>query len=388
MKIGVIGGGIYGTATAYFLKRFGAESVTLFEKGQIAGESTGYSAGIVRHHYTHDVQIRMAKRGREILANLEEYVGQDGGFRRNGYLILADPDRESAFRRTVTRQRELGIDVEFVEPDELKAHLPGISSEGVTLGAYERDAGFADPPLVASGFADAAEELGATIQTATEVTDLERRNGTITGIETRDGTHSVDYVVNAAGPWGREIGEMAGIDLPLQWRESKIALLEASREYADSYPTLSDHSVKPEMYAKPEPGGEFLLGGIERPPVDREAGLEGVTEAFLEAASKRLDHRLPGYADASVVDTWSGVITVTPDGIQIVGVPRGADNLFNLVGGSGHGFKEAPAFAESAAQTILGESPEIDLAPYALERFEDGETFDGISSETYADGSD
>ena len=386
MNVGVIGGGVYGAATAYFLSRFGAESIEIFEKDHVASGSTGVSVGIVRHHYSHDIQIRMAKRGREIYENFEAYVGNDGGFRQNGYLTLAAPEGESELRRIVTLQRDLGIDVELLEPGELEDYLPGIDTDGVSLAAYEREGGFADPHLVASGFVDAAVDNGARIHTGTVVTDLEHEDGTVTGIETTAGTHDVDYVVNAAGPWGSDVASMIGVDLPLQWRESKVALLRASRAYSPSYPTLSDGSTEPGLYAKPEPNGEFLCGGIERPPIDRETGLEGVTESFLRQVSQRLEGRLPWCSDAEVVDTWSGVITVTPDAYQIVGVPEGVENFCNLVGGSGHGFKEAPAFAESVALDILGESPRIDLDPYALERFERGETFDGISAETYTDG--
>lgn len=385
MRIGVVGGGVYGTAVAYFLTEFGATDVTLFEAESIASGSTGYSAGIVRHHYTNEVQIRMAKRGREILERLPDYVGHDGGFHRNGYLLLPAPDDLDEFRRTVDRQRELGIDVELVDPDELTDHHPAISPADVEVGAFERTAGFADPYLVASGFAEAARENGADVHTGTPVTDLHAEDGTVTAVETPDGRHRVDYVVNAAGFRGRDVGEMVGVDLPLQRYESKIAVLRAEREYGSELPTVSDHSVKPDMYAKPEPGGEFLVGGIDRPPVDPSRGPEGVDGEFLRTVGDRIETRLPDYADARVVDSWSGIITVTPDAIQIAGVPDGLDNFYNIVGGSGHGFKEAPAFGESIAQTILGRTPEIDLAPYRLDRFDAGEGFDGISAETYGD---
>jgi sarcosine oxidase subunit beta len=385
MRIGVIGGGVYGVSTAYFLKRFGADEVIVFEKGNIAGESTGYSAGIVRHHYAHDVQIRMAKRGREILANLSEYTGSDGGFRNNGYVVLADPDREAEFRETVALQRDLGIDVDLVEPDDLTDHLPAIDPTGVTIGAVEHEAGFADPYLVATGFANAAADLGVEVRTGTRVTGIEADGGTATAIETEGERVPVDYVVNAAGPWGREVGEMIGVDLPLERHESKIAVLESETPYGPDLPTLADPTRQPDMYTKPEPGGEFVGGGLQRPTVDSERGLEGGGTEFLREVSERLDRRLPGYADAQVAETWSGVITVTPDAIQIAGVPRGWENVFNVVGGSGHGFKEAPAFAESIAQTVLGEEPRIDLTPYRLERFREDAAFSGISTETYSE---
>lgn len=385
MRIAIIGGGVYGTAIAYFLERFGDDDVTLYEKGHIAGGSTAYSAGIVRHHYTSRPQIELAKRGREILADLGSYIGTDGGFRQNGYLILADMDRLDEFRETVRRQQAAGIDIELVSPGELDDHFPGINSDGVELAAHDHDAGFADPYLVATAFGRKAEDLGAEVRTGVAVTDVTVTNGRATQIETERGTDKVDYVVNAAGASGREVGDFFGVDLPLERYESKIAVLSATEDYTLDYPTISDHSMAPDMYTKPEPGGDFIVGGIERPKVDPASGTEGVTTSFLREVADRLEHRLPKFSDAQVAETWSGVITVTPDSVQIAGVPEGLENVYNIVGGSGHGFKEAPAFAESIAQEILGREPENDLTPFRAERFETGKTFDGISAETYGD---
>ena len=110
MRIGIVGGGVYGTAIAYFLGELGDPEVILFEKNGLGSASTGKSAGIVRHHYTNEIQIRMARRGREILENFSDYVGNDGGFRQNGYLILPGPDEIDEFRRTVAQQEALGIE--------------------------------------------------------------------------------------------------------------------------------------------------------------------------------------------------------------------------------------------------------------------------------------
>lgn len=386
-RIGIVGGGVYGLAVAYFLSRFGDVGdeleVVVFERDSIASGSTGYSAGIIRHHYTNPVQIRVAKRGREILEAFETYVGIDGGFHRNGYLVTADPDDEAGFRAIIQRQRDVGLDVEYVDPAALTEYLPAIASDGVQLAAYEPMAGFADPALIARGFAEAARENGVEIHTSEGVRDVRRDGRTVTALETTERIQPVDDVVNAAGPWGGEVASMVGVDVPLEWYESKIVVLTAAEPYGPNLPTLSDHSIHPDMYCKPEPGGEFLVGGIDRPPVDRSEGLVGVDNAHLRCVSKRLERRLPGYADAEVVDTWSGVITVTPDSHQIAGVPEGLINFYQVLGGSGHGFKEAPAFGESIAQTILGREPTIDLGPYRLERFAANEPLVGVSTKSY-----
>lgn len=371
MRIGIIGGGIYGTAIAYFLQELGDVDVVLFEKQEIGGESTSRSAGIVRHHYARQRHIELAKRGREILEELEIYVGQNGGFRQNGYLALTGDTNEEMFHETIEKQKQVGLDVTLLDPSELDNHLPGIDASGVTAAALEREAGFADPYLVAQGFAKAAQQSGADLRSRTEVVDIKIDGGVVTAVETADGTEEVDFLVNAAGPWGAEVGQMVGLDIPLTWYESKVVVLSAAEPYDSETPTLSDSPQQ--MYVKPEPGGDFIVGGINRPEIDRTAGLEGITIDYLNQVQEALKRRMPTYADAEVIESWSGIITATPDWYQIVGVPDGYENFYNIVGGSGHGFKEAPGFAESIAQEILGKPPEYDLSPYRFERYEEGE---------------
>ncbi len=374
MRIGIIGGGIYGTAIAYFLCALGDENVILFDQQEIGGESTSRSAGIIRHHYARQGHVKLAKRGREIIAEFEEYVGQSGGFHANGYLSLANSEKKEVFRETVETVQETGVDVTFVDPDQLSNYIDGIDNSNIAAAALDREAGFADPYLVATGFARAAKKMGADLHPRTEVTNIETEGNSPVAVETTNGREPVDFLINAAGPWGDVIGQMVGLNIPLTWHESKVVVLSGDTPYNVDVPTLSDNPQR--MYLKPEPGDTFLIGGIERPHVEREQGLEGVTTAYLKKAQQAVSHRLPHYESADVVDSWSGVITATPDWYQIVGVPEGYENFYNAVGGSGHGFKEAAGFAESIAQEILGETPDCDLTPYRYERFEQGDRLD------------
>jgi sarcosine oxidase subunit beta len=378
MHIGIIGGGLYGVATAYFLERFGAEDVVLFERGKIAEGSTGKSAAIVRHHYSDEIQIRLSKRGREILESFEEYVGCDAGFRQNGYLIMAGLENEPSFREIVQLQQSVGLDVDLLAPGEMTEYMPSIDPSGVAVAAIEHEAGFADPYKVTDGFAEKAAELGTTIHTNTPVVDVEMDNGCPSAIITEDGSHQIDYVVNAAGPWGAVVGEMVDLNIPLEWHESRMAELDSSPLYHPDLPTISD--IDRGLYAKPESGGHFIAGGAERDeqqPIDPDTGLQGVDATYLQNLREELGARLPGLADVSVTGTWSGIITTTPDWHHIVGVPDEFENFYNVLGPSGHGFKEGPAFAESIAQSILGESSQFDLSPYRLERFAEDKEFVG-----------
>lgn len=385
MRIGIVGGGVYGTAIAYFLQEIGDSEVVLFEQNGLGSASTGKSAGIVRHHYSDEIQIQFAKRGSEILSDLPERIGTDGGFHQNGYLIMAGEDDEEQFRYNVSLQQKAGVDVELVDPSRLDEIVPGISNEDVAVAALEHDGGFADPYLVGTGFARKAEELGATIKTNTTVTDLDVEDGAVTAVQTTEEKYPVDLVIDAAGPWAAEVAEMGGVEIPLTRYEAKVVVLSASESYTPDYPTVSD--IEQGLYAKPEATGDFIAGGMEREGgheslTDR-TDLEGVTNGNLQHLGSMIERRLPGYADAGVVESWSEFITAPPDWHQIVGVPDGVENLYVAAGGSGHGFKEAPGFAESIAEDVLGRAPTNALHPYRPQRFDEGDVFDG----GYGDGS-
>jgi len=386
MRIGVIGGGIYGTAIAYFLERLDdSNEILLFEKDTLGSVSTGKSAGIVRHHYSHEIHIRFAKRGREILEQFPELVGSDGGFHQNGYLIMSGSENEAQFRHNVELQQKVGLDVELVEPEALPEHVPAIDPKEVTVAALEHEAGFADPYLVATGFAKAAQTMGTNVLTKTRVTGIEVENGKVTALKSGAERYDVDFVVNTAGPWATEVAEMIDVDLPLSKYEAKVVSLSASEEYSPKCPTVSDVGLG--LYAKPETTGDFIAGGMEREDghesISGRNHLDGVTNNNLERLIEMLEFRLPSYADAKLIDSWSELITAPPDWHQIIGVPSSMENFYIAAGGSGHGFKEAPGFAESIAESILGLEPTLDLSRYHLSRFERGELFTG----GYGDGS-
>lgn len=373
MKIAVIGGGVSGASVAYFLGRLGGEDteVTVYESGHISGNkgSTAYSAGLVRHTYSTALQVKIARRGSEFLYNLEEHTGEDGGVHKNGYLKLVNEDAEESVRRMASFVEDVGIDVDLIEPERMKEVFPGIDTTEVSLGMLDTAAGFADPYLVTNALINTAQELGVTVHTKTPIEDIQVENGTVAAVESSRGTEEVDVVVNAAGPWAGRIGEMVGLDLPLKWHESKLVALESDTPYELDYPSVSDVAVQPDIYTKPESGGEFIVGGIERPSVDLDTGVEGVDNEFLEHILERLELRFPEFADARIIDSWSGVVTMSPDSHHIAGETTAVDNFFNIAGPSGHGFKEAPAFGESIAQEILGQEPRFDLTPYRFERF-------------------
>ncbi|QZA88630.1 FAD-binding oxidoreductase [Salinarchaeum sp. IM2453] len=386
MNITIIGGGIFGTGIAYFLKRLDPDcEVQLFERQDIAGGSTGNSAGIVRHHYSNACHIEAAKRGREILENLPALIDTHGGFHQCGYLIMAGAENEAQFRRNIELQQERDIDVELLAPDEITDYMPAVDTTGITVGAIEHEGGFADPYMVASGFSRKAAELGVNIHTNTPVTDIEMDGSRAVAVHAGNERYETDLVVNAAGAGSGAIAAMAGVELPITGYEVKVCIFDPPEPYTPDYPVISD--VETGLYAKPETNGQFIAGGMERETghkkVTARTELDGVQSDDVMRMGELLDRRIPSFVESGVAGDWSGVITAPPDWHELIGIPEGVENMYLATGGSGHGFKEGPGFAESIAQDLLGQSPTIDLDRYHPQRFANGNEFTG----GYDDGS-
>jgi sarcosine oxidase subunit beta len=373
-RICVIGGGIYGSAVTYFLEKFGATNVVLIEKENLGGLATSRSAGLVRHHYSHDHHIALCKRGREILEQFPTFTGRDGGWHQNGCLLLAGSEYERAFREIVKLERELSLDVDLLGPDDLQGYLFGLNTTDVSIGSLERQAGFAYPYQIAVGLAKKAEEMGATIRTDTPVADIHVDQGAVESVETVASTMPVDFVVNASGHQAGKVASMANVEIPLRWYEDKVAILRGDSTYSADMPSVI--FVDDGLYCMPE-RGDMLIGGFSDPEIQDPTLHEGITQDDLLELDDKVGERFPEFDNARFIDGWSETITATPDWHQILGAPESVDNFYNLVGGSGHGFKEAAGIAESAAQTILGEKPNIDLSPYRLERFQENDELIG-----------
>ena len=386
MRIAVIGAGVYGSSIAYFLSKAPNVEVVLYEKNKLGGITTSKSAGIVRHHYSNKFHIEIAKRGSEILSELESHVGHDGGYHQNGHLSVASAEQEEGFRHNVQLEQEVGVDVELIDPADITDYVAQANSENIAVAAIDKDGGFADPYLVATGFAQAAAKRGAEIRTDTEIKDFELENKRIEKVITQSGSEPFDVVVNAAGSGGKAIAAMAGEKIPLQCYETKCVSMAIDQEYTIEHPTLSDVTL--DFWVKPEPGdgNEFLAAGID--PAWDEAQVEpgdklaNVTSDDFLMLQEKFENRIPEFANAEVLDSWTGIITATPDWHQIVG-RSSIDNFYHLVGASGHGFKEAPGFAEALADEILQNETDLPLKHYRPTRFEEG---DLISTE-YGSGS-
>jgi sarcosine oxidase subunit beta len=376
----IIGGGCMGASVAYHLARRGVTDVVLVEREKMLGTgSTGRNAGGVRHQFSNAANIRLSIESIALLERFAGEVGQAVDFHQDGYLFLLSTQASvDTFKRNVALQRSLGVDVQWLDAQDAARLAPGLSTDGVAAATFCQRDGIADPNGVTMGFAKAAQAAGVSIERDTEVTGIRVAAGRVRAVETRRGTIDTRIVVNAAGPHARQIGRLAGADVPVDpyRRHIFIAALNAgdAGRVPSSHIMVIDFDTT--FYFHREGAG--LLFGMgdphETPTFDTTVQWDFLPQVIDVAVT-----RLPALADASISHAWAGLYEITRDGNPIIGPAHGVDGLFLINGFSGHGFQHSPAAGRLLADVITGRDPHFDLAPFAAGRF----TSDAVAGERY-----
>jgi sarcosine oxidase, subunit beta len=366
----VIGGGCMGASVAYHLTRRGVTDVVVLEREKLLGTgSTGRNAGGVRHQFSNEANIRLSLESIRLLEHFESEVGQAIDFHQDGYLFLLSSDASVAtFRHNVALQRSLGVDVQWLDAAEAERVAPGLDATGVLGATFCARDGIADPNGVTQGFAKAAQRAGAAIERDTEVTGIRVAAGKVAAVETTRGQIETRTVVNAAGPWARAIGRLAGVDVPVDpiRRHIFIAAFDqgAAPRTPPSHVMVIDFDTT--FYFHREGAGVlFGMGDShETPTFDTTVQWDFLPRAIDVAVT-----RLPALAAASISHAWAGLYEMSPDGNPIIGAAPAVDGFYLVNGFSGHGFQHSPAAGRILADLVVGRDPGLDVTPFALGRF-------------------
>ena len=379
-EVVIVGGGCMGASVAYHLARLGVTDVVLLEREQMLGTgSTGRNAGGVRHQFSNEANIRLSIESIALLERFADEVGQPIDFHQDGYLFLLSDSSVETFRRNVALQRSLGVDVQWLDGIDAERLAPGLSADGIAGATFCQRDGIADPNGVTMGFARAAQAAGVEVARDTEVTGIRVERGHVAGVETTRGAIDTKMVVNAAGPHARSIGQMAGVDVPVEPYRRHIFIAAApAGDAAWRVPASRIMVIDFETTFYFHREGAGLLFGMgdpdETPTFDTTVQWD-----FLPQVIDVAVQRLPALADAAISHAWAGLYEVTPDANPIIGPVPGVDGLFLINGFSGHGFQHSPAAGRILADVIAGRDPQFDLAPFAAARFAAG----SVSGERY-----
>ncbi|MEA2008322.1 MAG: FAD-dependent oxidoreductase [Chloroflexota bacterium] len=364
----IIGGGVMGASTAYHLAERGVKDVVLLEKEEFFGQgATGRCAGGVRYQFATDVNIHLSLESLPMLERFQEEFGQVIDYHQVGYLFLLTREEDlDVFQKNVQLQHSLGVETEWLTGDEVRQRLPMMNLDDVIAATNNRKDGVVDPNGVVMGYIGAAQRLGVTALSSVEVTGIRVEEGQIAGVETTAGTISAPTVVNATGPWAGQLGQMAGVSIPIEPLRRQWLTTTPLPELPPDFPFVIDFAKS--LYFHPE--GRGLLTGMSNPgeAIGFGQSIDPDWEIIhMEAAIKRL----PLLQKAGLASHLAGLYEVTPDAHPIYGETP-VDGFYVVAGFSGHGFMHGPVSGKLMAEIILdGEYKTMDVSMLDLARFEE-----------------
>ncbi|MFC6718645.1 NAD(P)/FAD-dependent oxidoreductase [Natrialbaceae archaeon GCM10025810] len=361
----VVGGGVVGCATARELAP--DYDVTLFERDALAGGATGRAAGEVTMvpSYTDFSSI-----GSYATDFFRSYDGTGSfAFHEVESLEFVTPDVEAVARRRVDRLAGDGVDVSFLEPDELERAYPRVDASRYAGAVRHEETGCLDPYTLTTTLAADAVDEGATIETETAVDGLCLEDGRVVGVETDAGTVRARHVVVAAG-WRTERFLREHVRLPVRPYRTQCVVLRPESPLPTSFPMgwiPGEH-----VYFRRERNGDLLVGGWSFATDDPEYASRSADEDFRTHVANLLPTVFRRMDRARYVDGWAGVDGATPDTRPIVDAPIDAlDGLIVATGFHGRGVMTAPVAARAIRGRIADDPPPFSTAPFELERFDD-----------------
>lgn len=412
----VVGAGIVGCATAYFLAGRGAR-VVVVERGPVPGEQSRKNWGFVRQQGRDPLELPLVMEANRLWQGLERELDADLEWVQGGNLALAaDAERMARFEAWLPVAREHGLDTRLLRARDLDAVVPGLAG-GWVGGLHTPGDGHADPERATDAFARAAIAQGASLHLGCAVQGVTTQAGAVAGVVTERGEVRAPAVVCAAGAWSARLARTLGLDLPQRWVRGTVARTTpapavtacavwgpgvAFRQRRDGSFTIAaggalDHDITLDSlrqirfflpsYWKNRALFRFHVGrpllaslaaalpgsAARRQPLVWDRGLEPRPNPVkVHRSLAELQRVLPGLPPLAIARAWAGYIDAAPDLVPVLGEVPGLRGLVLATGFSGHGFAMGPIAGRLVSELIVDGKPSLDLAGFRFSRFAEG----------------
>ncbi|NOE35804.1 FAD-dependent oxidoreductase [Ruegeria sp. HKCCD7318] len=376
----IIGGGLAGTSILYHLAKLGWTDVILLERDELTSGSTWHAAANIHGLHDNNNITRIQHYTMNLYKELEKETGQSCGVFQPGSLYLAQTEeREQQLRLQEAKARFYGLNFHEVSREKAKELHPLAQFDDIRCIMYEPDGGNVDPSGVPHAYAAGARAMGATIERFCPVAGTEQQADGSWIVHTPKGDIHTQWVVNAAGLWGREVAALAGLTLPLQPTEHQYFVTEAIDEVANlgrRLPSIADRDG--EYYFRQE-GNGLLIGAYEKDMkfwAEDGTPLDFAHDLFPDDLDRimenviRATERVPVAATAGVKRVINGPMIWSPDSNMLWGPVPELKNYF-LIGGLIPGFSQSGGLGLLAAQWMIEGEPQYDMFAWDLARFGD-----------------
>ena len=374
-QVVIIGGGVAGCSVAYHLTRLGWQDVVLLERKSLTSGTTWHAAGLIGQlRATHNL-TRLAQYTAELYAALEKETGQATGFRQNGSLSIAsEPERFEELRRGASMASCFGLEAEVISPAEAGELHPLIEIDDLVGAVFLPNDGQTNPIDTTQALARGARDHGAKIFEQTRVTGIETEGRRVTAVVTTSGRIACEFVVNCAGMWAKEVGQMCGVNIPLHAAEHFYVVTEPIEGLPHNLPVLREPSAC--NYFK-EDAGKLLVGMFE--PVAKPWGMLGIPKDLeFETLPQDIEHiepqldlamkRIPLLARTGIQTFFNGPESFTPDNRYMLGPAPELDNFFVAAGFNSIGIVSGGGVGKVMADWIVEGHPPMDLWDVDIKR--------------------
>ena len=371
-EIVIIGAGISGLSIAYNLAKKGMKDIVVVDKSHFLAGATARCGAGVRQQWSTKLNCILARKSIKFFTKANEILEyeKDVEFKQGGYLILSSSKAEDKqFEKNVKLQNSLGIPSKVLSKEEALEIVPHLNKASFTSATYCETDGHVNPFLMSEAYYLAAKKLGVKFYFFNEVKDIVVKNNKITKVITDKQEIITKRVVNAAGGYAKEIGDMVDLDIPVYSENHEILVTERAK------PMLSTMvmSFSMNIYCQQVPHGSILMGR-NNPDALHNHDISSSWQ-FLDEMAKTVNHILPEVAKQRVIRTWGGSYNISPDFQPIISDTL-VEDFYVACGYSGHGFMFAPITGELLTEIILKEELEDYANDLHIDRFKDMKKID------------
>lgn len=372
-SIVIIGGGISGVAIAYNLAKKGMKGIKVFDDNYMTGGATGRCGAGVRQQWGTKGNCILAKMSVDFFEKAQEELQyhRDIEFKQEGYLIVASNMEEDAkFTKNVELQNSVGIPSRKLTIEEALEIVPHLNKDVIVSATFCPTDGHLNPFLMTDAYYHAAKRLGVEFYYQEKVIDIIVENNKIKKVITENYEVVTSKVVNAAGGFSYEVGQLAGVEIPVYSENHEILVTEPIEKIQG--PMVI--SFTKNIYCQQVPHGAFIMGRSGS-NVPHNHDIHS-THEFLDEMAKTAVTLLPPLGDLRVIRQWGGSYNCSPDRQPILGDTDQLEGYYLAVGFSGHGFMFAPMTGLLLSEVIMNQPTTIDLADLHIDRFKNNKETD------------
>ena len=364
----IIGAGVHGLATAYYLGKLGVKNVAVLDRGYLGGGNSGRNTAILRANYRTAEAIPFYDESLRLYQELSQEVDFNVLFSQVGHLTLAHTDTGvDGLRVRAEANALLGVNSRLIFPEGIKSLVPAMdvskaAHAPIQAALYHPPGGIIRHDAVVWGYARGADRMGIEIHPHTEVQAIDTDNGQISAVHTSRGRIATNIVVNATSGWCSTVARMVDVDLPIVSHPLQACVTEPLKPFLDKVIV----SATLHVYVNQTDRGEVVIGAEIDPYASYNSASTLPTLEMMAAHALEL---FPILEEARVLRQWSGICDMTPDFSPIISTVPEVKGFIVNIGWGTYGFKAGPAGGKTVAELIVTHKTPTLIEPFALSRF-------------------